>query len=50
MFTTPIIDPELYDMDAVAFTSTALFDQYDDAPPAEAANDEWYENMYPSLA
>ena len=51
MFTTTIIDPELNDADAyLAFNSTALFDQYDDAPPAEAANDDWYENLYPSLA
>jgi hypothetical protein len=34
----------------IAFSSTALFEQYDDANKTEAANDDCYDNLYPFIA
>ena len=43
---------DLTDMDAldIALSSSALFDQYDEAERIEAANDDSYENLYPYIA
>ena len=34
----------------IAFSSTALFEQYDDVDKTEAANDDCYDNLYPFIA
>ncbi len=47
----PIYNPSL-DMDDlvnIALASSAIFDQYDEAPPTEAANDDEYDNLYPFI-
>ena len=46
------MDPELIDFDlledvSIAFSSDALFDQYDE--PAYAEQTDEYENLYPSM-
>ncbi len=33
----------------IALSIQALFDQYDDALPNEAANDDDYDNLYPYI-
>lgn len=48
--------PELnaFELDdyAATYDATALFEQYDEESPAQraAANDEMYDNLYPTLA
>ncbi len=49
MYPNEALDSIPEDALEIMFASTALFDQYDEMPSAEAANADEYDNLYPPI-